>query len=324
MRGRVRGLLWTIALLPVVAAALVLAARAGLLTPDDAVLRARYALADSRFVEVDGASVHYVDQGRGPAVVLVHGSFGSLRMWNDWTAQLTPRYRVIRFDRPRMGLSGPAPAGRTGTEQELRIIAALTERLGVERFFLVATSSAGASAAAYAADHPQQVSGLILANIAVGAFTPNDARRSRTLKFLRAIDPLFKGWRPPEFWRQVLLENFFDQSKVTPELAREWTDLNNRAQRMPPATSMANPMAAFDQTVDDLARMSVPTLLLWSDHDHELPLETTGRRGLELLGSADKQLQVVTGCGHMMPLECGAASAPRALAFFDRIVAAGA
>jgi pimeloyl-ACP methyl ester carboxylesterase len=324
MKNRFRGWLWIVGLLIAAAAGLVLGARAGLLTPDDSTVRARYALADSRFADIDGESVHFVDQGRGPAIVLVHGSFGSLRMWNDWAAQLTPRYRVIRFDRPRMGLSGPSPAGRTGTEQEVRIIAALTNKLGVERFFLVGTSSAGASAAAYAADHPEQVRGLILANIAVGAFTPNDAQRTRTLKFLRAVDPVFKGWRPQEFWRQVLLENFFDKSRVTPELAREWTDLNSRAQRMPPATGMANPMAAFDQTVNDLARMSVPTLLLWSDHDHELPLETTGRRGLRLLGSRDKELQVVANCGHMMPLECGAASAPRALAFFDRILAAGA
>jgi pimeloyl-ACP methyl ester carboxylesterase len=324
MKSRFGGWLWIVGLFIVAAAALLLSARAGLLTPDESTVRARYALADSRFVEIDGESVHFVDQGQGPAIVLVHGSFGSLRMWNDWAAQLTPHYRVIRFDRPRMGLSGPSPAGRTGTEQELRIIAALTNKLGVERFFLVATSSAGASAAAYAADHPEQVRGLILANIAVGAFTPNNVQRSRTLKFLLAIDPVFKGWRPQEFWRQVLLENFFDKSRVTPELAREWTDLNSRARRMRPASSMANPMAAFDQTVIDLERMSVPTLLLWSDHDHELPLETTGRRGLELLGSRDKELRVIANCGHMMPLECGATSAPRARAFFDRIVAAGA
>jgi pimeloyl-ACP methyl ester carboxylesterase len=316
MKNRFHGWVWIVALLLAAAAALVLCARTG-------TVRARYAVADSRFVEIDGQSVHFVDQGQGPAVVLLHGSFGSLRMWNDWAAQLAPRYRVIRFDRPRMGLSGPGPAGRSGSEQELRIIAALANKLGVERFFLVATSSAGVSGAAYAADHPQQVRGLILANIAVGAFTTDNSQRSLTMKFLRAVDPAFKGWRPREFWRQVLLENFFDKSRVTPDLAREWTDLNNRAQRMAPAAGLANPMAAFDQTVHDLARMSVPTLLLWSDHDHELPLETVGRRGLKLLGSSDKELQVIANCGHMMPLECGAASAPQALAFFDRIVAAG-
>ena len=323
MKNRIGGWLGLVALLITAAAALVLSARAGLLTPDEAVVRARYVSADSRFTAIDGEIVHFVDQGQGPAIILVHGSFGNLRMWNDWAARLAPRYRVIRFDRPRMGLSGPSPAGRTGRDQELRIIAALAGQLGIERFFLVATSSAGASGAAYAADHPQQVRGLILANIAVGAFTTNNAQRAATMKLLRAIDPLFDGWRPQEFWRQVLLENFFDKSKVTPELAREWTDLNNRAQRMPPPTRPPTPMAEFDRSVADLARMSVPTLLLWSDHDHELPLETVGRRGLKLLGSSSKELQVVANCGHMLPLECGAASSPFALAFFDRIVAAG-
>jgi pimeloyl-ACP methyl ester carboxylesterase len=301
----------------------VISARAGWLTPDEAVLRARYGLADSKFMTVDGEAVHYVDQGQGPAVVLIHGSFGSLRMWNDWATQLSKRYRVIRFDRPRQGLSGPAPAGRTGTQQEGRIVSALTQQLGVDRFFLVATSSAGASGAAYAADHPGQVRGLLLANIAVGAFDPNAGERSATLRFLLSVDRWFKGWHPRELWRQVLLANFFDPGKVTDELAREWAELNNRSQRMPPATQTGNPMAEFDKTVGDLRRMTVPSLLLWSDHDHELPLETMGRRGLEVLGSADKQLVVVANCGHMMPLECGAESVPAALVFFDRLVAAG-
>lgn len=321
-----RCLVWsggTIVVVLVAIAGQVYAARAGWLTPDDATLRTRYALPESKFTDIDGETVHYVDQGSGPAIVLVHGSFGSLRMWNAWAARLTGKYRVIRFDLPRQGLSGPAPAGRTGTEQEMRIIAALTRQRGVDRFFLVATSSAGASGAAYAADHPEQLRGLLLANVAVGAFNPAAGERTRTLRFLLWIDPWLNGYKPREFWRQVLLMNFHEPARVTGELAQEWADLNNRVQRMPPATFKGKPMAEFAGTVDDLKRITVPTLLLWSDHDHELPLETVGRRGLELLGSVDKKLEVVGDCGPMMPLECGAGSAPSAETFFDRIVASG-
>ena len=67
--------------------------------------------------------------------------------------------------------------------------------------------------------------------------------------------------------------------------------------------------------------MSVPTLLLWSDHDHERPVEIVGHYGLELLSSADKSLEVVASCGHILPLDCGTSSVPNALAFFDRIAA---
>lgn len=301
----------------------VLAARAGLLTPTEDSLRARYALSDSNFLTVDGQTVHYVDRGHGPAIVLLHGSFGSLHMWNDWDRELGSHYRVIRFDRPRMGLSGASPAGRTDTEQELQIIDELTRHLGVERFFLVGTSSAGVAAAAYAADHPQQIRGLLLANVAVGAFKPATVQRPLLFRVLLAIDPWLKGWRSAAFWQQVLAANFYEAASVKPELAREWADLNNRAQRMPPSTQLASLMAAFERTISDLRRITVPTLLLWSEHDHELPLETTGRRGFALLAAVDKQLEVVQDCGHMMPLECGVESASNARRFFERVVAVG-
>ncbi len=317
----VRLFLGALSILLLVSLAWIFAARAGLLTPAESTLRARYALADSQFLTLDGEVVHYVDRGRGPALVLLHGSAGSLRMWDDWDQALTGQFRVIRFDRPRMGLSGPAPAGMDDTERELQVIKALTRYLRAESFFVVGTSSAGVAAAAYAASHPTQIRGVVLSNIAVGSFKSAATQRSLALRAMLAIDPWLGGWRPAALWQQVLLANFHDPGKVPPGLAREWADLNNRAQRMPPATMLSSPMAKFDRTVEDLPRITAPTLLLWSDHDHELPVETMGRRGFALSGAADKQLEVVSHCGHMLPLECGVESAAIARGFFVRIAA---
>ncbi len=303
-------------------AAFVFAARAGLLTPSETTLRARYGMEESQFMTVDGQTVHFTDQGEGPVVVLVHGSYGSLRNWEEWVEALTPRYRVIRFDRPRMGLSGPAPGGRTGSEQEIRVIDVLTEKLGVERFFLAVTSSAGVSGTAYATDHPQRIRGLILSNIAVGSYTGRPERPA-TMRFLLAMDSWLNGWRSTEFWRQVLLINLENDEKVTEDLAREWSELNNRAQRMPPPTP-GNRAELSQRTIEGLGRMSVPTLLLWSDNDHERPMEIVGSYGYELLGSPDKGLEIVANCGHILPLDCGSESARNALAFFDRLTAAEA
>ncbi len=322
MRKRIRQLSIVAVIILAGIAAFLLAARAGWLTPSEAVLRARYGSAESQFVTVDGQTVHFIDQGEGPAVVLVHGSYGSLRNWNEWADALIPRYRLIRFDRPRMGLSGPAPAGRTGSEQELRVIEALTEQLGVERFFLAVTSSAGVSGTAYAADNPQRIRGLILSNIAVGSYTGR-SERTATLRFLLAMDPWLNGWRSTEFWRQVLLINLENDEKVTDDLAREWSELNNRAQRMP-APTFGNPAELTERTIEGLGRMSIPTLLLWSDNDHERPVEIVGRYGYELLGSSDRKLEIVADCGHIMPLDCGSESARKAVAFFDRLAAAEA
>ena len=311
-------------LLLVAAVLFLAAARQGWLTPNEATLRARYALPNSQFADINGQPIHFVDEGQGDAIVLIHGSFGSLRMWQDWASALSRRYRVIRFDRPPMGLSGPEPGGHYDVDHEMEVVAGLTQKLGIKRFFLVATSSAGVSGAAYAAKHPEQIRGLILSNIAVGPFTVNRAGLSPQFKRVLKIDPWFKGWHLQEFWRQILLANFYDTKKVTPQLIKEWTELNNRAQRMPAAADSNQPVSELARTLDDLPHISAPTLLLWSADDHEVPVENQGRLALRLLVTPDKQLVVVPHCGHMLPLECGAESAPVALAFFDRLVASGA
>ena len=86
-------------LLAVVALAFVLAARTGVLTPDDTTLLARYGTPNSHFIDVDGQRVHYRDEGTGPAIVLVHGSFGSLRMWDSWVPALADHYRRAAYHR---------------------------------------------------------------------------------------------------------------------------------------------------------------------------------------------------------------------------------
>ncbi|HET6563978.1 MAG TPA: hypothetical protein VFG52_01090, partial [Xanthomonadales bacterium] len=56
---------------------------AGTISRDE--IEAKYADPDSKFTVLegkDGIRVHYKDQGTGPAVLLVHGSFGDLKDWD--------------------------------------------------------------------------------------------------------------------------------------------------------------------------------------------------------------------------------------------------
>ena len=71
-------------------------------------------------ITIGEQQLHYVDEGTGPAVVLVHGSYASLRQWQAWADALKGSYRVIRFDRPGMGLSGPSPDARYDGDAEAR------------------------------------------------------------------------------------------------------------------------------------------------------------------------------------------------------------
>jgi pimeloyl-ACP methyl ester carboxylesterase len=305
------------------AGAFVLAARSGWLTPSDTTLRARYQLPTSTFIEIDGEPIHVVDEGTGDAIVLVHGSYANLRQWNEWAKTLTGRYRVIRFDQPPMGLSGPDPRGLYDAKRQVRVIAGVMEALKIERAFLVATSSGGVAGTQFAAAYPERLSGLILNNIGVKMGPADRSALPPLFKMLLTVEPWFNGWHSQAYWRQVLQMNMVNTAKITPGMVQEWADLNNRAQRMPRSAANENMVAAMNRTPEVLPTITAPTLVLWSDTDHDTPLETQGKLALELLGAADKSLQVVPQCGHMMPMDCGAESAAVALAFFDRVTAAG-
>src|SRR4051794_9461302 len=73
-------------------------------------LVARWAPAPSDFMIVKGQFVHFRDEGpkNDPTpLVLVHGTAASLHTWQGWVGELRGRRRVITFDLPGFGLTGP-------------------------------------------------------------------------------------------------------------------------------------------------------------------------------------------------------------------------
>ena len=61
---------------------------------------------NGRFLEVDGERFHYVDEGKGPPLVMIHGLMGSSRnLTYALSAQLREHFRVITLDRPGSGYS---------------------------------------------------------------------------------------------------------------------------------------------------------------------------------------------------------------------------
>jgi len=121
--------------------------------------------AEGKFAEVPGACLHYVDlnpEGEGPAIVMIHGLMGQLRNFShSLTARLAEDHRVILVDRPGWGhsqLQGPRP----GIAAQAKMIAALIERLELEKPLLVGHSMGGAVSLALALDRPDLVRGLAL------------------------------------------------------------------------------------------------------------------------------------------------------------------
>jgi pimeloyl-ACP methyl ester carboxylesterase len=122
--------------------------------------------------EVDGLDLHYTVEGRGPAVVLVHGLGGFAETWRRTIAPLAERATVYAFDLPGHGQSGK-PRASYRLAWLARVLHGFLDTLGVRHASLVGHSLGGAVAVTYALVHPARVERLAL----LGALVPGAAFR---------------------------------------------------------------------------------------------------------------------------------------------------
>lgn len=123
--------------------------------------------------EVDGLRLHYVVEGRGPAVVLAHGLGGFAESWRHNLAPLARRATVYALDLPGFGTSAK-PRTHYGLAYFARALHGFLEALGLAQASLVGHSLGAAVAVTYALTHPARVDRLAL----IGAIVPGFAFRA--------------------------------------------------------------------------------------------------------------------------------------------------
>jgi pimeloyl-ACP methyl ester carboxylesterase len=128
-----------------------------------------------RQVELPQGLVAHTDEGPAgaPALLAVHGVPGSVRDFRYLAPHLTDAVRLVRVDLPGFGGS-PATADAVRTlEGRARVVTALADLLGLERFAILGHSMGGATALVLAAGEPRRVSLAVL--VASMALTPHRA-----------------------------------------------------------------------------------------------------------------------------------------------------
>jgi len=118
---------------------------------------------EGRFLDVDGARLHYIDIGSGPTIVMVHGLTGQLRNFTyALSERLVSDYRVIVVDRPGSGYSTYNRVGGRGLDAQASMIGHFVKALRLDRPLLVGHSLGGAIALTLATKRPNLLGGLAL------------------------------------------------------------------------------------------------------------------------------------------------------------------
>ena len=140
---------------------------------------------------IDGLAVHYVRQGRGPSIVLLHGLGGFAESWRGTLDALAKRADVLALDLPGFGLSAK-PRTRYDLDFFTRVLHGFLDVTGVGQASLVGHSLGGAVAVAYALTRPARVDRLALVSAVVPGFDfrPSWLYRMATIRGLGEIGAL--------------------------------------------------------------------------------------------------------------------------------------
>jgi 2-hydroxy-6-oxonona-2,4-dienedioate hydrolase len=262
-------------------------------------------------VTVFGAKIHYVEEGNGPVVILLHGLADNVGVWDSTLPALSPRYRVIALDQIGFGKSDkPLLAYRPATFVDF--LRGFLDALKIERASLVGSSLGGWVAARFTLAYPDSVDRLVLVDAAGYADLARqldrqtlNALRLGSREDLRRLGPL--AFFDPRYYQGDEAETSFLSERVT-------TGDGYTIERVMDA--MIRGEDVLDRKVRAIGR---PTLIVWGRADKLIPLSFAHRFHRDI---KDSRLVIVDKCGHMPQVECADPFNAALLRFLDETGAA--
>jgi len=237
-------------------------------------LSKKYTNSSSRYMDVNGLTIHYRDEGEGPPLVLLHGVASSLHTWDDWVKQLKGRYRIIRLDLPGFGLTGPdSNPDSLSSDYMVSMIDGFVQQLGLDRFFMAGSSLGGFYAWNYAHAHPQKLYKLAL----VGATGyAQDMPSWLGLASFPGIHWITPHMMPRFMVNQTVKSAYADSDFPSDEVKERYFDFTQRRGNRESYIRhfrLLREMSDNDSLGEKVKEVMVPTLLMWGEEDNWIPLD---------------------------------------------------
>jgi pimeloyl-ACP methyl ester carboxylesterase len=281
-------------------------------TPDlsrEALLQS-YSRATTSLVKVNEQTVFVQDSGPkdAPSLVLLHGFGASLQTWDAWAGELEKDRRVLRFDVPGFGLSGPAANNDYSDAADVARLLALLEQLGLQQVALGGHSMGGRIAWNFAAAHPERVSHLIL--VSPDGFPDPNSTSQNTYKVSPMLG-LMKYSLPTWALKMGVAPAYGDESLLTPQVMRRYHDM----MRAPGVRAAAMERMRQSRNINPLPllqSLKMPVLLLWGEKDAFIPI-SNAQDYLKAIPQA--ALVSIPNAGHVVHEEAPMASVQAVKAF---------
>ncbi len=214
-------------------------------------------------------TLHYLDEGQGVPVILIHGLAGDHSAWLAQVEALRRNYRVIAFDNRGAGKSTQVDEA-VGTEDLADDTLQLMDYLKIEKAHVVGRSMGGAVAQHMALKAPERVISLALC----ASFARLDPLGRRVLSNMREALEWRMNWadHARHSIQNFVSAGFFNQH---PKQIDAIEKLIGGETRLPACYIRQNEACQKHDTIADLARITQPTLIMAGSSDPICSLTAT-------------------------------------------------
>jgi len=248
-----------------------------------------------------GGTLHYRDEGNrdGEVLLLIHGSNSHLQTWEAMVDILKDKYRLISYDQPGHGLSGPSGYGDYRGDAMAAAGAKILDAAGVEKAIWIGNSMGGWVSWRAALSQSDRVAGLILID-ASGAQGGEKTKPYLGARLMQtAIGQAILPYITPRFMVKSSLEqSVFDKDDLNEDvITRYWELLRFSGNRQ--ATIKRSNSDRETEKWKEVGGITVPTLILWGQEDYVIPVSHAKLFANAINGS---KLIVYPEMGHL-PME---------------------
>ncbi|MDQ2873065.1 MAG: alpha/beta hydrolase [Candidatus Eremiobacteraeota bacterium] len=222
-------------------------------------------------VTVDDAAFEVQDEGRGDAIVLLHGFPLTHAIWTEQVAALRARARILALDLRGMGNSS-VTAGPYLIESLAGDLAAVLDSLHVKNVTIVGHSLGGYVAMAFCRMYVERVDRLALICSTLAADSAETAGFREALadriERVHTMEPVVEAYMPKLFARRTIEENPY---------ALTFAETLTRSNAPEGAAAMLRGMAARVGSYDIAEDLRMPVLIVAGARDTIVPPEEAGR-----------------------------------------------
>ena len=265
-------------------------------------IKAKYGNAASQYLPLMGMQVHYRDEGN-PAdstpLVLIHGTSSSLHTWDSLVAiMLTQnKKRIIRFDLPAFGITGPNPENYYAGDYYVRFLDSFLNIMHIQKCALAGNSLGGSIAWRYTVAHPEKIDKLILIDASGYPLKNEKGSLGFKLATIPIINNLLLVVTPKFLIRKSLETVFYDNQLISDAIVTRYYEMLLREGNRAATLSLFKNRTSI--SAEPIKTITRPTLILWGDQDQLISVDNAYLFQKDIQGSA---LTIYKNVGHT-PME---------------------